>query len=230
MPPPPLPTQTISSSVSLPDAVPSAPIVLPTIPKKRLEITKAATAAQQRSRSASVSSNNSTTSDSSTGSTSSSTSAGSGSSVSSARSAIDSSYKESAAFALDNVAQMLLDPNTNRLEFAELILELPVKTSHTSGWCPGLASVQRNGEHHCPRCQISLTELVKSYSGLKSPAAKLSKMKKHIVDYTASHIKQEAMPAIISSYKQDQPCPVCMAHQDNVEEDAEFLEDTGNPK
>ena len=38
------------------------------------------------------------------------------------------------------------------------------------------------------------------------------------------------MPGVISGYKQDQTCPVCMALQDNVEEEVGFLEGTRNPK
>jgi len=91
----------------------------------------------------------------------------------------------------------------DRLEFADQFVKLPAKTSHVSGWSPGLVSIQRNGEHHCPRRQISLTELVKNYSGLKSFATKLSKMKKHIVDCTASHIRREAIPGVISGCKQE---------------------------
>jgi len=77
------------------------PISLPIVSRRKKEISKAANAAQQRSRSASVASNNSDTSNGSSSS---------GSSTTSARAAIDKSYQESSAFAVDNLAHILLIP------------------------------------------------------------------------------------------------------------------------
>lgn len=166
MPPPALPKRDTAPPITDPSPSPTpvqltgpSPISLPIVSRKKQETSKAATAAQQRSRSASVASNSSDTSNGSSSS---------GSSTTSARSAIDKSYQESSAFALDNLARILLDPDMDRLEFAEQIVNLPPKTSHVSDWSPGLVSIQRSGEHHYPRCQISLTELIKDYSGLKS--------------------------------------------------------------
>jgi hypothetical protein len=221
MPPPSVPARAQEKiatppppSVTTPPAATSIEAIQPRVRAKKAAESKVALAAENRFRSASVSS---------------ATSATSSSASTSAMSAIDSTYKDSVSYRLDQVATMLLDPSVDRLEFVEAILKLPAKCSHATGWWPGLTSKVVAGEHQCPRCSITLTELVKGMKLLR-PAAKLSKLKQHIFNCTQEHIKEAAMPSLIASFQQAQACPICMAHIDNVEDETEFLEGVRTPK